>query len=160
MDGGAACRKSAVCSWNWSLVVWPASSWLFQVQLIFSSRVGVFPFLEANSWNCGSSCHGWGFPGGSVVKNGDLGSFLGLERSPGEGNGNPLQFPCLKNPKDRGFWWATVHGVTKSWTQLINWMITTNVMVIVCSSCSELLHLVGVSVSTRQLTEYGPEYYL
>ena len=36
-------------------------------------------------------------------------------RSPGEGNGNPLQYPCLENPMDRGAWWAAVHGVTKSW---------------------------------------------
>ena len=39
-----------------------------------------------------------------------------LERSPGEGNSNPLQYSCLKNPMDRGAWWAAVHGVTKSWT--------------------------------------------
>ena len=39
-----------------------------------------------------------------------------LGRSPGEGNGNSLQYSCLENPMDRGGWWATVHGVTKSWT--------------------------------------------
>ena len=38
---------------------------------------------------------------------------LGQEDSPGEGNGNPLQYSCLENPMDRGAWWATVHGVTK-----------------------------------------------
>ena len=38
---------------------------------------------------------------------------LGQEDSPGEGNGNPLQYSCLGNPMDRGVWWATVHGVTK-----------------------------------------------
>ena len=63
----------------------------------------------------------WGFPDGSVVKNppanaGDEGSIPGLGRSPGEGNGNPLQYSCLGNPMDRGVWWAIVHGVTKSWT--------------------------------------------
>ena len=42
----------------------------------------------------------------------------GLERSPGGGHGNPPQYSCLENPMDRGAWWATVHGVTKSWTQL------------------------------------------
>ena len=62
-----------------------------------------------------------GFPGGSEVKAsvcnvGDPGSIPGLGRSPGEGNGNPLQDSCLENPMDRGAWWATVHGVTKSWT--------------------------------------------
>ena len=39
-------------------------------------------------------------------------------RSPGERNGNPLQYSCLKNPMDRGAWWATVYGVAKSWTRL------------------------------------------
>ena len=47
-------------------------------------------------------------------------SFLELDRAPGEGNGNPLQFPCLEKPMDRGAWWAKVHGVAKSWTQLNN----------------------------------------
>ena len=63
------------------------------------------------------------FPGGSEVKAsacnaGDLGSVPGLGRSPGEGNGNPLQYSCLENPMDRGAWWATLHGVTKSRTRL------------------------------------------
>ena len=48
----------------------------------------------------------------------DAGSIPGLGRSPGEGNDNPLQYSCLKNPMNRGAWWATVHGVTKSQTQL------------------------------------------
>ena len=61
----------------------------------------------------------WGFPGGSEVKvsacnAGDLGSIPGSGRSPGEGNGNPLQ----ENPMDEGTWWATVHGVAKSQTRL------------------------------------------
>ena len=67
----------------------------------------------------------WGFPGGSVVKNlpakaGDAGSIPGLGRSPGEENGNPLQYSCLEIPMDRGVWQATVHGFTKSQTQLSN----------------------------------------
>ena len=41
---------------------------------------------------------------------------LGREDSPGEGNGNPLQYSCLENPMDRGAWWATVYGFAKSWT--------------------------------------------
>ena len=49
---------------------------------------------------------------------GDLGLIPGLGRSPGEGNGNPLQYSCLENPMDGGAWWATVHGVTKSRTRL------------------------------------------
>ena len=47
---------------------------------------------------------------------GDPGLIPGLGRSPGEGNGNPLQCSCLENPMERGAWSATVHGVTKSWT--------------------------------------------
>ena len=58
-------------------------------------------------------------PGGSDGKESacnaaDWGSIPGLGRSPGEGNGNPLQYPCLKNPVDRRAWRATVHGVTQS----------------------------------------------
>ena len=45
---------------------------------------------------------------------------LGREDSPGEGNGNPLQYSCLENPMDRGAWWATVHGIAKSRTRLSN----------------------------------------
>ena len=48
---------------------------------------------------------------------GDLGSIPGLGRSPGEGNGNPLQYSSLENPMDGGAWEATVHGVTKSQTE-------------------------------------------
>ena len=64
-----------------------------------------------------------GFPGGSETKGsasnaGDLGSIPGSGRSPGEGNGNPLQCSCLENPMDGKAWWATVHGVAKSWTRL------------------------------------------
>ena len=58
------------------------------------------------------------FLGGRTVKNlpanagdeGEAGSIPGLGRSPGGGNGNPLQYSCLENPMDRGAWWATVHG--------------------------------------------------
>ena len=51
---------------------------------------------------------------------GDTSSIPGSGRSPGEGNGNPFQYSYLENPMDRGAWWATVHGVTKSQTQLID----------------------------------------
>ena len=51
---------------------------------------------------------------------GDLGFIPGLGRSPGEGNGNPLQYSCLENPMDRGAWWAAVHGVAKTRTRLSN----------------------------------------
>ena len=60
----------------------------------------------------------WGFPGGSdgkesACKAGDLGLVAGSGRSPGEGNGNPLQYSCLENPMDRGAWRATVYRVAK-----------------------------------------------
>jgi len=54
----------------------------------------------------------------SAYNVGDLGSIPGLGRSPGEGNGNPLQYSCLENPMDRGAWQAAVHGVTKSQIRL------------------------------------------
>ena len=65
-----------------------------------------------------------GFPNGAVVNHPpanagdsrDMGSIHGWERSPGEVNGKSLQYSCLENPVDRGAWWSTVHGVTKSWT--------------------------------------------
>ena len=63
-------------------------------------------------------CYLWCFAGGSVAKNlpanaGDAGLIPRSGRSPGEGNGNPLQYSCLRNPMDRGAWQATVHGVNK-----------------------------------------------
>ena len=67
-----------------------------------------------------------GLSGVTVIKNlpayaGDSGLIPGSERSPGGGNGNPVQSSCLKNPMDRGAWRATVHGVAKSQTQLSDW---------------------------------------
>ena len=59
-----------------------------------------------------------GFPGGSVIKNtpantGDVGLIPGSGRSPGEGNGNPLQYSCLENPIDGGDWCAIIHWIAK-----------------------------------------------
>ena len=67
-----------------------------------------------------------GFLGGAVVKNQpasagnarDVSLILGSGGSPGVGNGNPLQYSCLENSMDRGAWWITIHGVTKSRTRL------------------------------------------
>ena len=60
----------------------------------------------------------WGFPAGSDGKEfacnvGDPGSISGSGRSPGKGNGSPLQYSCLRKPMDRGPWWAKVHEITK-----------------------------------------------
>ena len=73
--------------------------------------------------------HLMGFPDGSEGKAsacnvGDQGLIPGLGRSPGEGNGNPLQYSCLENPMDGGAWWATVHGVAKSRTRLSDFTFT------------------------------------
>ena len=69
------------------------------------------------------------FPGGShgnasPYSAGDLGLIPRSGRSPGEGNGNPLQYFCLENPLERGAWQATVHGVTKSQTRLSDFILS------------------------------------
>ena len=79
-----------------------------------------------------------GFPGGSVVKNlpanagaaGDAGSIPGSGRSPGGGQGNPLQHSCLENPMNRGAWWATVHKVVKRQTLFSIHTHTSNKLII------------------------------
>ena len=86
----------------------PLSEWLD----LRADRAAHYPSLFAGGL-------GRGYPGGSEVKAfacnaGDLGLIPGSGRSPGEGNGNPLQYSCLENPMDGGAWWATVHGVAKS----------------------------------------------
>ena len=78
----------------------------------------------------------WGFPGGSVIKTapantgdtGEASSIPGLGRSPGGGNGKPLQYPCLGNPMDRGAWGTTVHGLSRSQTRLSDWTHTLTCM--------------------------------
>ena len=70
-----------------------------------------------------------GFPGSSEGKasacnEGDPGSIPGSGRSPGEGNGTPLQYSCLENPMDGGAWWAAVHGVAGSRTRLSDFTFT------------------------------------
>ena len=97
--------------------------WIFQFCLNSCIRHTTLIALLLNSW---LKLY-WGFPGSSVVRNlpansgdeGDTGSILESERSPGGENGNPLQFSCLENPMNRGAWWVTVHGVTKSQTWLV-----------------------------------------
>ena len=56
----------------------------------------------------------------SAYNAGNLGLIPGSGRTTGEGNGNPLQYSCLGNPMDKEAWWATIHGVTESQTQLSN----------------------------------------
>ena len=94
------------------------------------SLVGMGSQRVGYNWNDLAHVHYifMGFPGDPVVKNmpgntGDergAGSIPGSGRSPGGGNGDPLQYSCLENSRDRGAWWAPVHGVGKSWTQVGN----------------------------------------
>ena len=88
---------------------------------VYNSFICNCPKLETENYQ--------GFPGGSEGKvsacnAGDLGSIPGSGRSPGEGNGSPLQYSCLENPMDRGAWWATVYWVAKSWTRLSDFTFT------------------------------------
>ena len=85
-----------------------------------TSRQGLKPLYQVKCWgySINTSSINSGFPGGSEVKAsacnvGDLGSIPRTGRSPGEGNGNPLQDSRLESPMDGGAWWATVHGVAK-----------------------------------------------
>ena len=73
---------------------------------IYEKMVGFLQWLSSKKSTCNAG------------DTGDAGSIPGLRRSLGRGNGNPLQYSCLKSPMDRGGWWATVQRVTKSWTQL------------------------------------------
>ena len=118
---------------------------------------------QSSIHSCGCNnravCSNLGFLDGSGSKEsacnaGDLGSIPRSGRSPREGNDNPLQYSCLENSTDRGAWWATGHGVTKSQTRLRdqhliqNWwliklIIDTQGFVMVCSLLSfwlEILH--------------------
>ena len=77
-----------------------------------SSRLA--PRIRCWTW-AGGTAGNFGSDGKAAAYNaGDPGSIPGLGRSPGEGNGNPLQYSCLENPKDGGAWEATVHGVAES----------------------------------------------
>ena len=82
-----------------------------------------FEELQCILLNCLKKCISPRFKA-SACDAGDLGSIPGLGRSPGEGNGNPLQYSCLENPMDGGAWWAIVHGVATSQTRLSEFTFT------------------------------------
>ena len=91
-----------------------------RAEVIYSDTACVIIYLkifQRNRQHVVCMCN-LGFPNGSDSKESacsakDLGLILGSGRSPGEGNGYPLQYSCLGNPMDREAWWATAHGVTK-----------------------------------------------
>ena len=92
---------SSQFTYCWSL------AWRILSITLLASEVSAIVRSFDHSWVKASACNA-----------GDLGSVPGSGRSPGEGNGNPLQYSCLENPTDGGTWWATVHGVPKSQTRL------------------------------------------
>ena len=103
------------CPWVGRMLMWSMHMGETHTDLL----VLIFAFFLAQTLGC------LNFPGSSDSKEsafnmGDLGSIPGLGRPPGERHGNALQYSCLENIMDRGAWWATVHGIPKSWTQLSN----------------------------------------
>ena len=80
----------------------------------------------------------------SACNEGDLGSIPWLGRSPGEGNGNPLQDSCLENSMDQGAWQATVHGVAKSWTRLSDFTFTLGRKKVILVNFSVLMSLISL----------------
>ena len=121
--------NSMIWSWNHFMFIlseflgrsgsrgWTRGTW--------SSPPPIVSVCSSDIHPASTACHGSGgggsFPGGSEGKvsacsAGDLGSIPGSGRSPGEGNGNPLQYSCLENPMDGGAWQTTVHGIAKSRT--------------------------------------------
>ena len=100
--------------------------------MVHTAQAGFVPQLQLLEEKASPISPTWGFRGGSVLQNlpanaEDMGPIPGSGRSPGEGNGNPLPVFFLENPMDRGAWAATVHGVTKNWTQLSNSTATTKI---------------------------------
>ena len=120
---------------------WSGELFLFPGDLPNPGTEPRSPALQADSlwseppgkprdWHTYTTIHKMGFCDESVVKNpptnaGDLGLIPASGRSPRLGNGNPLQYSCLRNPTDRGTWQATDHEIAKSWTRLSNWTTAT-----------------------------------
>ena len=100
----------------WIFLMW---TWGIHVKILFAFFLLIYLLLQR------SQLRTQGFPDGSAVENppanaGDAGLIPGSGRSPGEGNGNPLQYSCLENPMGRGVWRATVPGVSRSQTRHSN----------------------------------------
>ena len=88
---------------------------------------GIF-YVSLHFWNlnCVNGLPYW-LSDNTPANAGDMDLIPVSGRSPGEGNGNLLQYSCLENSMGRGAWWATVHGITKSWTRLSSWTTTNSV---------------------------------
>ena len=106
---------------------YPNGDWLWAEGENDTKRKEKFSDLEMKRYN-----RYMDFPGGSVVKylpanagdTGDAGLIPGVGGSPGEGNGNPLQYSCLENRMHRGTRRAIVHGIAKSWIRFSKWIVT------------------------------------
>ena len=116
-----------MADWRWPQILCHSSIW--EMQLIslksWSALWFFWPTVGWQLWHC--NCWGWAIKPcnfslchlecslmETACNEGDPGLIPGLERSPGEGNGNPLQYSCLENSTDRGAWWAVVHGIAES----------------------------------------------
>ena len=117
-------------AWKWKVEVkslsrvrllanpWTAS-WV-QIQVLLPTSSQLWVFLCLSYLIVGTTASGGSDGKVSTYNVGYLGSIPGSGRSSGEGNDYPLQYSCLENPMDGGAWWATVHGITNSRTQLSN----------------------------------------
>ena len=113
-------KRKEIRGRNFKLKYMPILYHLILTQALFSFLLF---WHSSNILSCNILAWQMGFPGSlagkeSSCKAGHSGLIPGLGRSPGGGHGNPLQYPGLENPRDRGAWRDTVHGVTKSWTRL------------------------------------------
>ena len=91
----------------------------------------------------------------NAVDAGDMGSIPGSGRSPGGGNGNPLQYSCLGNPMERQAWRATVHGVAESWTPLSDWA-GTNLEEVTHNSVSQFWNIQWEAANFFMVVYFGP----
>ena len=124
-------RLTRICNfffnWIWSLFSFISDTWKLAIVTVIDVELLIMrielwiirmPILIGSSFLCKSMNVGFSVSKESACSAGYLGSIPRLGRSPGDGNGNPLQYSCLENLIDRGAWWAVVHGVTKSWARL------------------------------------------
>ena len=108
--------------------------------------MGSLPLAPGGSDGKASACNA-GYPG----------SIPRLGRSPGEGNGNPLQYSCLENSMDGGAWWATVHGVVKSRTRMSDFTSLPPSVQFSCSVVSDSLRPHGLQHAWLPVRHHLPE---
>ena len=117
---------------------------LFLITIYFQAIFKILPLFCC--FPCGSPCKE------STRKAGDLGLIPGLRRFPGEGNGSPLQYPCLENLMDRGAWQATVHGVTKIHTILSQMSLKVSSFLFILFSLFRTASVISTILSPTSVT--------